>query len=314
MIYPWQELTWQYFCKQRQTKRLPHAIIISGMNGLGKLALANEAAKIMLCQRDNGSQPCGDCHSCRLFRAESHPDHTIVKPEESSKQIQIEQIRQLKYNQALTPRVANWKTVIISPADSMNTHANNSLLKLLEEPQENTLLILVTARPDRLPITILSRCQRLKVATPDTDIATHWLQQQNVAEDAIASLLTLAKGAPIAALAMAGKDTLLDLNKVEQDFALLLQGHANPVTLAKRWQQHDLIMLLSYLQLSVKRSLLDQYAQDAENNKHYWYIYDCIVATIRLTLSPSNISKILLVEQFMVSVIQQDYQNTTALY
>ena len=314
MIYPWHEVIWRYFCKQRQTKRLPHAIIISGLDGLGKWALANEIAKMMLCQHDNDSQPCLDCHSCQLFRAQSHPDHTVIKPEKAGGQIQIEQIRQLKYNQTLTASIADWKTVIVSPADSMNTHANNSLLKLLEEPQENTLLILITARPDRLPITILSRCQRLALTIPDTDIATRWLQQQGIAHDTIAPLLALAKGAPLKALAMAETDILLNMNKIEDDFTLLLQGNGNPVALAKEWQQHDLIVLLSYFQSLIKKRLLDQHAKDIACNERYWYIYDCIVATIKLTLSPNNINQVLLIEQFIVSVIQHDYQHKTALY
>jgi len=132
MIYPWQTIQWQLFSQQKQQQRLPHAIVMTGVNGLGKRSLADQMVAALLCENDNTSEPCGQCHSCQLFMAGSHPDHTIIEPEESGKQIKIEQIRRLKDKQQLTPTVAKWKTVIVCPADNMNINANNSLFKLLE--------------------------------------------------------------------------------------------------------------------------------------------------------------------------------------
>ncbi len=315
MNYPWQATQWQSFCQQKSQQRLPHAIVITGVDGLGKLTLANQMVATMLCEQYDASEPCGQCHSCQLFIAGSHPDHILIEPEESGKQIKIEQIRALKDKQELTPTVAKWKTVIISPADNMNVNANNSLLKLLEEPQENTLLILVSSRSYRLPITILSRCQKLELTAPEPNITTDWLQQQGTFDnEVIEQLLPLAKGAPLKVLEMLDTDVLSTIQQLEHDFNSLLQSKANPVSLAKDWQQYDLIMVLNYLQLVVKKQLISiQNKSNSARSKRYWHIYDCIIATIKLISSSNNINKILLIEQFMVSVMNQELSKNTAI-
>ena len=305
MIYPWHKAAWQHFCEQKQKTRLPHAVIITGVDGLGKQALANEMVSALLCSHHDGlGEPCGDCQSCQLFQAGNHPDHTLVAPIDTSKYIQIEQIRQLKDKQMLTPNIADWKTVIISPADRMNAYASNSLLKLLEEPQKNTLLLLVSHNSDQLPITILSRCRRVEIVAPDKDVAINWLQKQHINQDAIGALLPLARGAPPKVLAMIEADMLSTMQQIDSDFTLLLQRRAHPIAMAKNWQRYDMITVLHYLQLLIKERLIAIKQSNPDDNKRYWHIYDCIVATIKLISSPNNINQTWLVEQFMVSIIE----------
>ena len=241
MNYPWQTKQWQIFCQQKSQQRLPHAIVLTGIDGLGKCALANQMVASVLCEQIDAKEACGHCHSCQLFTAGSHPDHILIEPEELGKQIKIEQIRRLKDKQELTPTVAKWKTVIITPADSMNINANNSLLKLLEEPQANTLLILVSSKSYRLPITILSRCQKLALTAPETAIGVQWCQQQtDMDKNTIDQLLSIAKGAPLKALQLLETDTLSIIKQLDADFNAVLQGNANPIHLTKEWQKHDL--------------------------------------------------------------------------
>jgi len=313
MLYPWQQSQWHNISQQIQQQRLPHALILTGVQGLGKLSLANHIVATILCENSQ-VEACGSCHSCQLFIAGSHPDHTFIEPEEPGKQIKIEQIRHLKNKQQLTPTVANWKTVIIAPADAMNISANNSLLKLLEEPQNNTLLILVSAQAEQLPITILSRCQKICQHSPPSDVATDWLQQQiSIDEQQISVLLPLAKGAPIAALALHELSLVAILQQLDSDFESLLQGKANPVILAKQWLQYDLLMVFNYLQTKIKKHIiLLQQKMDSASSREYWTIYDCIIAAIKLTSSSNNINKTLLIEQFMVSVMDRN-SNTIEL-
>ncbi|NOQ94076.1 MAG: DNA polymerase III subunit delta' [Methylophaga sp.] len=316
MLYPWQESQWQNIRQQMKQQRLPHALILTGVSGLGKLSLANHIAATILCENNQDQQICGHCHSCQLFTAGSHPDHNCIQPEEAGKQIKIEQIRQLKDKQELTPTVAQWKTVIIAPAENMNINANNSLLKLLEEPQKNTILILASAKPEQLPITILSRCQKISLPTPSQESAIHWLQQQATLDQQadVLPLLKLAKGAPLAVLKMLEGDLINKLQQLDDDFESLLQGRANPVLLAKDWLQYDLLMVFNYLQNKIKIRLLKIQEQgDGHNSTQYWIIYDCIIATIKLISSSNNINKTLLIEQFMVSVMQRDLNRTSAL-
>lgn len=304
MIYPWQQKQWQNFSHQISQQRLPHALLLTGVKGLGKLSLANYMVATVLCD-NNDQEPCNQCHSCQLFIAGSHPDHTLIEPEEEGKQIKIEQIRQLKDKQELTSTVAKWKTVIISPAEAMNVNANNSLLKLLEEPQQNTLLILVSAKAERLPITILSRCQKIVLSPPSQDLAIDWLQQQtSIDKQSISQLMDLAKGAPLTVLDMIESDLINKLKQLSEDFESLLTGDANPVKLAKEWLQYDLLMVFNHLQNIVKDQMISlQQQSNTTIAKRYWLIYDCIIAAIKLTSASNNINKTLLIEQFMVSVM-----------
>ncbi len=310
MIYPWQTTQWQHFRQQLEQQRLPHAILVSGVEGLGQLALAENMVAAILCE--NLAEPhCGHCHSCQLLAAGSHTEHTVIKPEEAGKQIKIEQIRDLKQKQILTSTLSTWKTVIIEPADAMNINAYNSLLKLLEEPAANTLLILVSSQVNKLPITILSRCQNYVLQAPSQQQALEWLNEQGQYEDShLNQLLALSSQAPLSVLAMLEADTLVYLKQVDQDFNAMVKGEINPVITARDWQSYDLTLVLNYLQILVKNSVIKHSERD---NKRIWYIYDCIINTIKLLSSSHNLNKVLLIEQFMVSVMKPQDNKTRSL-
>jgi DNA polymerase-3 subunit delta' len=303
MLYPWQIQQWQSFSQQYQQQRLPHAIMLTGAEGLGQLALANEIVATVLCEKDPTAAPCGECHSCQLFAAGNHPDHTFVAPDETGKQIKIEQIRDLKQKQTLTANVAKWKTAIITPAENMNISASNSLLKLLEEPQNNTLLILISAKAQQLPITIMSRCQKVALSVPSDKEAMAWIREQEPYDEVeVNRAVSLANGAPLAALALLSSKSLDYLEQVAKDFSALLKGAANPVLLAQQWQQYDLSLVLHYLQLRLKQRLLTNLEKTGTiSDDNNWAIHDCIINTLKLLSSSHNLNKVLLIEQFMVS-------------
>lgn len=316
MIYSWQKAQWQKFSQLKLQGRLPHAMILTGSEGVGKLSLAKQFVASVMCTDAQHSEPCGHCHSCQLFTAENHPDHTTIMPEEVGKQIKIEQIRQLQAKQELTATVSSWKTVIISPADSMNTSSNNSLLKLLEEPQKNTLLLLLSSKPEKLPITILSRCQKIAFNLPSESDAYEFIKQasNDIDEHTLKRVLSLAKGAPLRALELLDSDIIKQIQDIEDDFELVVNGRANPVQLAKKWQEYDIALTFNHLQALIQQRLglaLDKLS--TVEAKRYWYIYDCIVAAIKLISSSNNINKILLIEQFIVSVMDENWNNKSAI-
>lgn len=316
MIYPWQTELWQRFTNQIQQKRVPHALLITGVAGLGKNQLCQRLVASMLCvSRQSDGTHCGQCHSCQLFNAGNHPDHMEINPEENGKQIKIDQIRLLKDKQQLTPNVAPWKTVVISPAENMNTNASNSLLKLLEEPQTNTILILVSAKPERLPITIKSRCQNYHLNIPDYGAAIEWLKQNDVTctDGDLDKLIQLAKGAPLAAKALLEQQGIEQYRQIEQDFSTLLSAPVNPVALAASWQQLNLITVMNQFQLMIKERILstlmnNENHQQSNSLMTYWQIADCIIATIKLLSSQNNLNKTLLIEDFIVSIMQLSEQ------
>src|SRR6185436_6669533 len=156
--------------------RVPHALLIHDSPGAGGDWLAEWAAALVFC-RNPADAPCGRCTSCTRVAANQHPDLIRVHPIEESKQLRIEQVRELAEELSLTSHQGGYKVGILSPADSLNRFAANALLKTLEEPPARTLLILVATQPSRLPPTILSRCQRLRVRTPTRAEALEWLEQ-----------------------------------------------------------------------------------------------------------------------------------------
>jgi DNA polymerase-3 subunit delta' len=140
---------------------------------------------------------------CRLAAVGSHPDllRVVPDPESKSGEIGIDPIRDLAERTSLTPSRSARKLVLIDPADRLNTGAANALLKTLEEPAGAALLCLIAEQPGRLPATIRSRCQWLKVSIPAQAEAMAWLSPRMGLEPAeAAARLRLAYGAPLRVL------------------------------------------------------------------------------------------------------------------
>ncbi|MEX0603906.1 MAG: DNA polymerase III subunit delta' [Marinobacter sp.] len=157
--------------------QLPHALLIAGEKGVGKRAFAEEVSSFLVCDQpvDQALVACGKCKQCELLAGESHPDVRVYAPEKS-RMIKVDQIRALSGFAVASPQVARRKLIIVDRADQLNINAANALLKTLEEPSADVVLLLLqeTGRPI-LP-TLMSRCQRLLIPTPSTDIAQQWLQ------------------------------------------------------------------------------------------------------------------------------------------
>lgn len=312
-VYPWQESAWHTYQQQVQQERVPHAILLTGVDGLGKHDLALYMAASRLCSAPNdNAAACGQCHSCQLYLANTHPDHQLVMPEEGSLMIKVDQIRDLKEKQSLTASVSHWKTIVISPADALNTNAFNSLLKMLEEPQKNTMIILVTSQVTKLPITVRSRCQLQHLTAPQKDKALAWLaaQQADQKENHV-ELLTLALGAPLATIALAGSDWLTDSQQLKKDFYALLTARADPTALSKKWKDKDINLIFRQLQYWTNGMLQSHYAPNESglrvpfSDTFCWAISDCILRTIKLLSTQTKLNNSLLLEDFMVSIMTQ---------
>lgn len=161
-----------------QRERIPSSYLFSGESGIGKKFTAVNLAKILNCQsreqraKSEESTPslthqgggqgidcCDECSSCKKIDAGVHPDFVFIEPE--SGQIRIEEIRAIDDTLSLKPFEGRWKIVIVDEAHMMNSYAANAFLKTLEEPPKESLIILISSNPDRLPDTIRSRCSRL---------------------------------------------------------------------------------------------------------------------------------------------------------
>jgi DNA polymerase-3 subunit delta' len=111
---------------------------------------------------------CGVCRSCQHIEARTHPDFFVIEPDRelATPQIKIEQVREIEQQIVYRPLIGERKICLIDDADRLTISAANALLKTLEEPPDHSLFLLITSRPASLPVTIRSRCQSLRFATP----------------------------------------------------------------------------------------------------------------------------------------------------
>ncbi|NMB25216.1 MAG: DNA polymerase III subunit delta' [Firmicutes bacterium] len=175
-----------------QSNRVAHAYLISGEAGSGKRALARAFTEALFC-KNRASSPCGECDNCRLIKGGNHPDVTIVEPQGA--RIRIDQIRALQDKFALRTYGGHWKVGIIVDAEVMTAAAANSLLKLLEEPSGQAVIMLLTTSPSLLLPTIVSRCQTLSLKRiPRARIAAHLENEYGTSAEKAMVIAGLADG------------------------------------------------------------------------------------------------------------------------
>ena len=239
---PWLEPQKALLRRAYAAGRLAHALLIHEARGAGGDVLASWAAQLVLCA-DAADAPCGVCAACRRTLPGTHPDLIRLQPLEESRQIRIEQVRELSAELALTSHQGGYKVAILSPADALNRAAANALLKTLEEPTPRTLLILVATQPSKLPATVLSRCQRLAVRAPARSEALAWLQSvRGVAEWGAA--LDALGDAPLFA-AESDPQTVVEFAAETRRMLEEASGGAgDPVATAERWGRTDLPLRL----------------------------------------------------------------------
>ena len=241
-ILPWQITHWTRLQASRQRGALAHALLVCGAAGLGKRGFVQRFVHGLLCGEPTDGGPCGHCRSCLLIAAGSHPDLVALsfglrKDGVQRSEIVVDQIRELSARLAMSSQFGGWQVAIIDPADAMNAAAANALLKTLEEPAAQTMLILLADAPWRLPQTIRSRCQRVEFQLPAEVDALAWLQAEGVRDPA--SALAAAGGNPGLAQAWAGEGALERRQEVRKDLAALAAGCGQPTEVVKRWLDNE---------------------------------------------------------------------------
>jgi DNA polymerase-3 subunit delta' len=203
----WDEIKGQdeavgYLRRALEKGSLIHALLFHGPEGVGKALTAGVLARTLNCER-GGSEPCDDCRSCLMIREMNHPDVFFIGPRSKSRQITIDLLREMQKLAHLNARLGPWKVFIVEDADAMNESASNSLLKTLEEPPSETVIILVTARPEQLSSTIRSRCQPLRFRPWPLDLMRTFLTEEGELSGEEAEVLhAISGGRPGRALKM----------------------------------------------------------------------------------------------------------------
>ncbi|PKM20307.1 MAG: DNA polymerase III subunit delta' [Gammaproteobacteria bacterium HGW-Gammaproteobacteria-15] len=196
-MQPWLIPYQQQLTTLLQNNQLAHGLLISGPAGIGKSVLANWLAASLLCTEQ--LKPCGKCKSCLLRVAGSHSDLLIIDSSGSS--IGVDSVRQLsQFMYGRAQQQVN-KVVLLADAEKLTEAAANALLKTLEEPPQNSFLLLQTRASNTLAATLLSRCQHWTLAAEFGAATLHWLTQYS--NRAVPEfLLTYCAGGPLKALSM----------------------------------------------------------------------------------------------------------------
>ncbi|MCX7080903.1 MAG: DNA polymerase III subunit delta' [Pseudomonas sp.] len=315
--FPWQDSLWQQLAGRAQHA---HAYLLHGPVGIGKRALAERLMARLLCQRPQGLDACGQCKSCMLLKAGSHPDNYVLEPEEADKAIKVDQVRELVGFVVQTAQMGGRKVVLIEPAEAMNNNAANALLKSLEEPSGDTVLLLVSHQPSRLLPTVKSRCVQQACPLPSEAMSLAWLAKvlPDCAEEERVELLTLAAGSPLAAVTLQAQGVREQRALVVDGVKKLLKQQQSPTQLAEGWNAIPLLLLFDWfcdwsslilryqltqdeagLGLPDMRKVVQYLAQKSSQEK-VLNIQDWILAQRQKVLSKANLNRVLLLEALLV--------------
>jgi DNA polymerase-3 subunit delta' len=302
-IYPWQEAAWAQL--QLMRARLPHAILFNGPAGIGKADFIEAFAQALLCEnvRPDG-HACGTCGSCGWFAQGNHPDYRRIRPEAledeapaaegedgddkkskssktRSKEIKIEQVRNLADFMNISTHRQGLRVVVLYPAEALNMPASNALLKTLEEPPPGTVFLLASNSLDRLLPTILSRCRKFALPLPDHAAALAWLQSQGVAD--ADGWLREQGGAPLAALAQSETGSRDELDALLQ--VLAQPNVETALRAADRLSKTPLASLVSWQQ----RWLYDVFSYKLSGTIRYYPRYQRELAALAARMSTPNL-------------------------
>jgi DNA polymerase-3 subunit delta' len=218
------------------SERPPHAWLFCGPEGVGKETVALEFAAALNCTSEAGPKPCGECRACRDTLAGRHPDVEVVAPggmcDESehkdhadSRDLRICQVRRLERLLSLSPYAATRRVAIVDAADTLRAEAANAFLKTLEEPPAGSVIILLAEREERLPETVLSRCQRLAFRPIERETIVEVLIERGAEPDEAVTIAAASGGRLGWALQAFEDHSLLEERAMMLDEALRL-AHA----------------------------------------------------------------------------------------
>ncbi len=246
---PWLDGAMQRFEARLARGQTPQALLIYGPAGIGRRHFALAVAARLL---GSDWRPQMDTPADQLGGV-PHPDYWSVGLDDESRVIKIDQIRDLNQALNLTSQRRGWKVGIVSPAEVMTHNAANTLLKTLEEPPPATTMLLIADALSRLPPTIVSRCERIRLSPPTRPAALAWLVDRHPDRSACERALAFTSGAPLVARTLLGEGQGAGVGKVLADLGDELQQLIDraipPTTLARTWARRDAGVCLRWLYL-----------------------------------------------------------------
>ena len=309
MTHPWLVPVESEFAERLHGGRLAHALLLAGPAGTGKADLAARLLASVLCLEQR-HPACGACRSCALLRTGAHPDGHVLtfeqhpKKDELRKDLVIDQIRRLTEALQLTTTISPRKAALIHPAEAMTKNAANALLKTLEEPPGDAVLILVAHQASRLPATIRSRCQALHVRLPARDEALDWLVAKAAVTGAAAELaLEAAAGSPLTAARMLEEGGSEGYRAVSTALDELRAGRCEPPAAMAAMTDVDPQLLWTWLSL---RSAAETRQRIAEPGLARAFAALQVAADRSRSLLPTPVRKDLLLQDWLIQWARLD--------
>ncbi|MCC8341219.1 DNA polymerase III subunit delta' [Pseudomonas stutzeri] len=316
-VLPWQVDLWRQLAGRAQHA---HAYLLHGPAGIGKRLLAEQLMALLLCQRPVEARACGKCKACQLLAAQTHPDHYVLGPEEVDKAIRVDQVRDLVGFVTQTAQLGGRKVILLEPAEAMNLNAANALLKSLEEPSGDTVLLLISHQPSRLLPTIKSRCVQQACPLPGRQQSLDWLAARlpELGPELREQLLTLAAGSPLAALKLHEQKVLELRAQVVDGVKKLLKQQQSASQLAEGWNALPLILLFDWFcewahlilryQMAGDEAELGaadmqkvlQYLAQKSSQQKVIALQDWLLEHRQKVLGKANLNRVLLLEALLV--------------
>lgn len=246
---PWHIEAWEAFHQQLIKGQISHSFLISGEAQSGKRIFATMLAQWLLCETPQLNQACGECGACLLSAAGSNPDFIIVQPEEKSKIIKIDQIRELKQFIETSSHSFGKRIILLDSAENLNISAANALLKGLEEPPADVIFLLLSDRPKSVLATISSRCRALKLPKPTTCQSLQWLSTQSpeTPSEELEFALDYAQGSPLRALTTLVDESAERKKALGKDLLTVMSGQEIVSKMVSRYFKNDALDLLNVL-------------------------------------------------------------------
>jgi len=258
-VYPWLKTQWNNLSLVPKTV-FPHALIICGMNGIGKYDFSKILSQSLLCESPkNDGLPCGSCSACVKYVAASHGDFLQLEVIEGKKSIGVDQIREMIHWINLTHQGKQKKVLFIPQASLMTIQASNALLKTLEEPPANVVIILISEHIKSLIATIRSRCQIIALASPDQETIIQWMTEKQSGWKLAESndknllqnqqlLLSLAGNAPLKVKQLLTSDELNQRKIIVEQLIAIISENKAPVLVSAKLSKLEMTQVLYWFQ------------------------------------------------------------------
>ena len=246
---PWHKPLLEQILSLKQQQRLPHAILIDSASEEDGVEFIWRLTMLILCNDVADTIPCGRCQSCQLMLSNTYPDFIYLsllydeKKKKINKNIKIEQIRKLIHELHLTRHFDNFKIAAIYPADKMSIASANSLLKTVEEPASQVVILLLTHDKGKLPVTIRSRCQIWSLNQPEKQLSLDWLLEQGMESKECEQYLEYAGGDPLLALKLKSLNYADLVHDFKQQFTLYLKNSTDVATICAKLIKSDVALI-----------------------------------------------------------------------